>query len=75
MAILLFDWGGTSIKYGVWEQDSLAETASVKTPDSWDKMKAQLLVISTTIASVMPFRAWRSARPATLTRSAVRSAG
>lgn len=45
MAILLFDWGGTSIKYGVWEQDSLAETASVKTPDSWDKMKAQLLVI------------------------------
>lgn len=45
MAILLFDWGGTSIKYGVWEQVSLAETASVKTPDSWDKMKAQLLAI------------------------------
>ncbi|WP_347289818.1 ROK family protein [Kluyvera georgiana] len=45
MAILLFDWGGTSIKYGVWEQDSLAETASVKTPDCWDKMKAQLLAI------------------------------
>lgn len=45
MAILLFDWGGTSIKYGVWAQETLAETASVKTPDSWEKMKTQLLAI------------------------------
>lgn len=39
MAILLFDWGGTSIKYGVWQQGELKDTASVETPDSWEEMK------------------------------------
>lgn len=45
MAILLFDWGGSSIKYGVWHQQTLSDTAAVKTPDSWEKMQAQLLEI------------------------------
>ena len=44
MAILLFDWGGTSIKYGVWQQGELKDTASVETPDSWEEMKNRLLV-------------------------------
>ncbi|MGS4373125.1 ROK family protein [Klebsiella oxytoca] len=43
MAILLFDWGGTSIKYGVWQQGELKDTASVETPDSWEEMKNRLL--------------------------------
>lgn len=45
MAILLFDWGGSSIKHGVWHQDALTDTGAVKTPDSWEKMQAQLLDI------------------------------
>lgn len=45
MAILLFDWGGSSIKYGVWAQGALSDTASVKTPVTWQEMKAQLLAI------------------------------
>lgn len=45
MAILLFDWGGSSIKYGVWHQQTLSDTGAVKTPDSWEKMQAQLLEI------------------------------
>ncbi len=45
MAILLFDWGGSAIKYGVWQQGALADTGSVKTPASWPEMKAQLMML------------------------------
>lgn len=45
MATVLFDWGGSAIKYGVWAQDALQDTGSVKTPASWLEMKEQLLEI------------------------------
>ncbi|WES67513.1 ROK family protein [Superficieibacter sp. HKU1] len=45
MAIVLFDWGGTSIKHGVWQQGALVQTASTKTPASWPAMKSALLNI------------------------------
>lgn len=45
MAIVVFDWGGTSIKYGVWEKGRLAQTASAKTPACWSDMKGLLLDI------------------------------
>ncbi len=35
MAILLFDWGGSAIKYGIWQQGALTDTAAIKTPASW----------------------------------------
>ncbi len=42
MALLAFDIGGTAVKYGVWENDRLVETAKFNTPDTWDEMKRQL---------------------------------
>lgn len=42
MAIVLFDWGGTSIKHGVWQQGALVQTASTKTPATWAAMKSTL---------------------------------
>lgn len=45
MAILLFDWGGSAIKYGIWQQGALTDTAAIKTPASWPEMKTLLLDI------------------------------
>ncbi|WP_194208349.1 ROK family protein [Superficieibacter sp. 1612_C1] len=45
MAIVLFDWGGTSIKHGIWQQGALVQTASTKTPANWPAMKSTLLNI------------------------------
>lgn len=45
MAILLFDWGGTSIKHGLWQQGALVQTASTRTPANWPAMKSTLLNI------------------------------
>lgn len=45
MAILLFDWGGSAIKYGIWQQGALTDTAAIKTPASWPEMKTLLLNI------------------------------
>ncbi|HDU5045506.1 TPA: ROK family protein [Klebsiella aerogenes] len=42
MTILLFDIGGSSIKYGVWKRLKLRDTGSVKTPASWEGMKVLL---------------------------------
>ncbi|HCQ3786712.1 TPA: ROK family protein [Escherichia coli] len=45
MAILLFDIGGSSIKYGVWERCRLHDTCSVITPASWIEMKSSLVEV------------------------------
>lgn len=45
MAILLFDWGGTSIKSGIWEDSALMNTFSTRTPATWMAMKQALLDI------------------------------
>lgn len=41
-SILVFDLGGSSIKYGVWRGDNVTQTNSIATPDSWKKMKEEL---------------------------------
>lgn len=42
MAVLLFDLGGSLIKYGVWKRYKLREVGSVKTPENWSEMKSVL---------------------------------
>lgn len=42
MAILVFDMGGSAVKYGVWAQDSLVSKGKFTTPSTWQEMKAQL---------------------------------
>lgn len=42
MAILAFDIGGTSVKYGIWSDESLSDKGKFKTPQTWTEMKAQL---------------------------------
>lgn len=39
MVILVFDIGGPYIKYGVWNQKVLVDTAKTNTPKDWKTMK------------------------------------
>lgn len=39
MSIAAFDIGGTSVKYGIWENDSLRNKGSFPTPSTWLEMK------------------------------------
>lgn len=42
MAVLAFDIGGTSVKHGIWSDESLSDKGKFKTPQTWTEMKAQL---------------------------------
>ncbi len=42
MNLLVIDIGGSSVKYGYYGQDGLADTGSFKTPDSYTAMKSEL---------------------------------
>jgi len=42
MALLALDIGGTSIKYGIWENEKISNKGSLKTPKTWTEMKVQL---------------------------------
>ncbi|HCE13020.1 ROK family protein [Enterococcus sp.] len=42
MAILVFDMGGSAVKYGVWTGNELRDKGKFTTPKTWDDMKAQL---------------------------------
>ncbi|HCQ3786826.1 TPA: ROK family protein [Escherichia coli] len=42
MGILLFDIGGSLIRYGVWRRYKLLDIGSVRTPNSWSEMKSML---------------------------------
>ncbi|MFS0782170.1 ROK family protein [Bacillus sp. 1P06AnD] len=43
MAILVFDIGGTSVKYAIWEKDGLSQNGFFQTPGKWEDMKKQIL--------------------------------
>lgn len=45
MAILTIDFGGSSVKYGVWEGQSIINNGAFKTPNTWEKMKANLFSV------------------------------
>ena len=49
MAILVFDMGGSAVKYGVWAQDSLVSKGKFTTPNTWEEMKTQLQQVRTSV--------------------------
>lgn len=40
--LVLFDLGGSAVKYGLWENETLQATSQFKTPTTWAAMKAQM---------------------------------
>lgn len=48
MTLLTIDIGGTSIKYGVWENEELSHKGNLKTPATWEEMKSSLIRIKET---------------------------
>ena len=45
MNLLVFDFGGTSIKYTLWQEDKLLDVSSFPTPSTWESAKEKLLEI------------------------------
>lgn len=45
MELLIFDFGGTSVKYGIWSQDALIPNSSFPTPKTWEELTTKLLEI------------------------------
>lgn len=45
MNLLTFDFGGTSVKYTLWQEDRLLEVANFPTPSTWEEAKKKLLEI------------------------------
>lgn len=45
MAILAFDIGGTSVKYGTWSNDTLTDKGHFKTPKTWTEMIENLVSV------------------------------
>jgi len=50
MNLLVFDFGGTSIKYGICAQEELIEVDSFPTPTSWEALVPQLVKIKEAFA-------------------------
>lgn len=42
MGMVVFDIGGSAVKYGFWQDDVLDGKGSFPTPDSWEAMKAEM---------------------------------
>ncbi|MEI5993009.1 ROK family protein [Candidatus Enterococcus mansonii] len=42
MAILAFDFGGSAVKYGIWNGQEITDKGKFITPKTWDEMKASL---------------------------------
>ncbi|MBO0465959.1 ROK family protein [Enterococcus plantarum] len=45
MAILAFDFGGSAVKYGIWNGQEITDKGNFTTPKTWDEMKASLFAI------------------------------
>ena len=45
MNLLAFDFGGTSVKYTLWQEDRLLSVASFPTPKTWDETKEKILEV------------------------------
>lgn len=43
MKYFVFDWGGTSVKYALWDGDTLSDRGSFKTPSTWEQLKNEML--------------------------------
>lgn len=40
MSIVVFDIGGSAVKFGLWQEDALTGKGSFGTPKTWNAMKA-----------------------------------
>jgi len=47
MSLAVFDMGGSSIKYGIWEQQAIHQTGSFPTPDTFEQLLTQLKQVIT----------------------------
>ncbi len=45
MGILVFDFGGSAVKYGCWDGKEIKGKGQFATPESWEEMKAQLFQV------------------------------
>jgi len=45
MNVLAFDFGGTSVKYGIWLEDKMTYDKSFPTPSSWEELKFILMTV------------------------------
>ncbi|MGX7243533.1 ROK family protein [Enterococcus quebecensis] len=45
MAILAFDFGGSAVKYGIWNKQTMSCKGKFKTPNTWEEMKETLLKV------------------------------
>ena len=45
MNLLVFDIGGTSVKYSLWQNEQLGSIDSFMTPDTWDGLKQKLIEV------------------------------
>ncbi|AZK43903.1 ROK family protein [Erysipelothrix piscisicarius] len=43
MKYFVFDWGGTSVKYALWDGEALREHGAFKTPTTWEHLKIEML--------------------------------
>ena len=43
MNLLTFDFGGTTVKYTLWQTDKLLTVSSFPTPETWEATKAKIL--------------------------------
>lgn len=55
MSILSFDFGGTSIKYGVWDKDHLQAQGAFPTPSTWEELKNRILSVKKELSTHFNF--------------------
>lgn len=53
MGILVFDFGGSAVKYGYWNGQTLEDTNQFPTPKTWKEMKAHLKQVFQTFVKQM----------------------
>lgn len=45
MSIVVFDIGGSAVKFGLWENEGLSNKGSFYTPKNWDDMKEEMMKV------------------------------
>lgn len=45
MSLLVYDIGGSAVKYGVWDKEEIVDKGSFITPSTWEEMKTSLLQV------------------------------
>lgn len=50
--LLVFDWGGTSVKYGLWNGEELLKTSSFKTPTNYETLKEKMMEVKNNYSDV-----------------------